>query len=357
MAGRFRRFRPSFSPCSRATASRWRCVRPTSSARPRSATTCSTKTRSTRIRRSTTTSSSSTSACSTSCPATSRRPTWSSTCRRRRTCCSKRLKERERRDAVAAEPCFAALPELNEAFNHFFFHYTATPAARGRNLADRSVLARRGARRSAAADPGHDARHALLRAPGREHVPPMRLDLGLSGRSRRSVQLMAWFKRVRKPIAAAGKSQSRTRGAVGQVSGVRAGHLQQGSGGQFARLPEVPSSLPAGPPDRLRLLFDDERGRSTIRACARPIPSTSSTPSPTRSGSRRRSASTGINGRRHLRHRPHRRRRDQRRRDGIRLHRRQHGRGRGRKDHARDRAGDRPAAAGRDRAAARAARA
>jgi deoxyadenosine/deoxycytidine kinase len=39
----------------------------------------------------------------------------------------KRLKERERRDPSPRNRIFPRLPELNEAFNHFFFHYTATP--------------------------------------------------------------------------------------------------------------------------------------------------------------------------------------------------------------------------------------
>ena len=46
-------------------------------------------------------------------------------------------------------------------------------------------------------------------------------------------------------------------------------------------------------------------------------------------------------GRGDLRHRTHRRHRDRRRRDGVRLHRRQHGRGRRREDHPAHRARDR----------------
>ncbi len=38
----------------------------------------------------------------------------------------RRLKDRERRDG-APRGLVNRLPELNEAFNHFFFHYTATP--------------------------------------------------------------------------------------------------------------------------------------------------------------------------------------------------------------------------------------
>jgi deoxyguanosine kinase len=39
----------------------------------------------------------------------------------------RRLKERERRDGKPRTTIVSRLPELNEAFNHFFFHYTATP--------------------------------------------------------------------------------------------------------------------------------------------------------------------------------------------------------------------------------------
>lgn len=39
----------------------------------------------------------------------------------------KRLKEREKREDVPRRAIPARLPELNEAFNHYFFHYTATP--------------------------------------------------------------------------------------------------------------------------------------------------------------------------------------------------------------------------------------
>jgi deoxyadenosine/deoxycytidine kinase len=40
----------------------------------------------------------------------------------------KRIKERARRsDSRAAGPSDAYIAELNEAYNHFFFHYTATP--------------------------------------------------------------------------------------------------------------------------------------------------------------------------------------------------------------------------------------
>jgi deoxyguanosine kinase len=39
----------------------------------------------------------------------------------------KRLRERERRDGRSRAAVLRRLSELNEAFNHFFFHYAATP--------------------------------------------------------------------------------------------------------------------------------------------------------------------------------------------------------------------------------------
>ena len=82
-----------------------------------------------------------------------RRPTSSSTCRRRPTCCARRIRDRARRaDADQPVPGDDYLAELNEAYNHFFFHYTRHAAARRRDLAARSQLGRRGGRRLAEAD-------------------------------------------------------------------------------------------------------------------------------------------------------------------------------------------------------------
>jgi deoxyadenosine/deoxycytidine kinase len=39
----------------------------------------------------------------------------------------KRLRDRERAEGRSRAAVLRHLPELNEAFNHFFFHYTATP--------------------------------------------------------------------------------------------------------------------------------------------------------------------------------------------------------------------------------------
>ena len=56
-----------------------------------------------------------------------RRPTSSSTCRRRPTCCASGCATRSAATAAPRAAILHRLPELNEAFNHFFFHYTATP--------------------------------------------------------------------------------------------------------------------------------------------------------------------------------------------------------------------------------------
>jgi deoxyadenosine/deoxycytidine kinase len=39
----------------------------------------------------------------------------------------RRLRERAKRDTAAAAPADDYVAQLNEAYNHFFFHYTATP--------------------------------------------------------------------------------------------------------------------------------------------------------------------------------------------------------------------------------------
>ena len=67
-------------------------------------------------------------------------------------------------EAVAFQPDDDYLRELNEAYHHFFFHYNADAAARGRNVAVRLRRQRRSARRSDQADPRHGPGDAVLRA-------------------------------------------------------------------------------------------------------------------------------------------------------------------------------------------------
>ena len=54
--------------------------------------------------------------------------------------------------------------ELNEAYNHFFFHYSAIAAPGRRNLAVRPDLGRGGRRRHRAPDTGDGEGHEILRA-------------------------------------------------------------------------------------------------------------------------------------------------------------------------------------------------
>ena len=162
-----RRCSRSSSTCSTATASSCRCGSRTSSRRPRSATTCSTRTRSSRISTSTTTSCSSTSGCTTCSRPTCRRPISSSTCRRPTEVLERRLRRDRTPDPNdeprVPDPVADYVKELNEAYQHFFFHYTATPLLVV-ETSDVDSRQRRRPRRTAAPD-GHDEpRHALLRA-------------------------------------------------------------------------------------------------------------------------------------------------------------------------------------------------
>ncbi len=169
---------------------------------------------------------------------------------------------------------------------------------------------------------------------------------------------MAWFKKTRKPIAAKRRQgEPRPGGPLGQVSRLRADHLQQGSRRQSERLPEVRAPLPV---DRrrasahaVRRRVDRTRSRSRLDRSA----AVHRHRNPYKSRLKAGFAATGLKDARHRRLRPHRRHRDDRRGAGVRLHRRQHGRRRRREDHARDRARDRRSAARWSSSAARAARA
>ena len=77
--------------------------------------------------------------------------------------------------ATRIEPDPGYLRELNEAYQHFFFHYTSHAAAGRRNLAARPGWQRRGPRRSDQADQRDGARHAVLRPEdvGATHASPV----------------------------------------------------------------------------------------------------------------------------------------------------------------------------------------
>ena len=69
-----------------------------------------------------------------------------------------------RRDGDVPLPDDDYMRELNEAYNHFFFHYNVVAAAGRRDLAARPLVGRRRGRRSGAADSSDGQGHALLRA-------------------------------------------------------------------------------------------------------------------------------------------------------------------------------------------------
>ena len=66
--------------------------------------------------------------------------------------------------ATLPQPDDDYLRELNEAYQHFFFHYTATPLLVVETSQFDPEYERRGARRPGAQITGHGQGHALLRA-------------------------------------------------------------------------------------------------------------------------------------------------------------------------------------------------
>ena len=120
-------FRRSCSSRWPATGSRAACGSRICSASCSSPTTCSTATRSTPTSTSTTTSCSSISGSTTSSPPTCRRPIWSSTSRPRSRSCAAGCASARRPIPARPLPAPDYIRELNEAYNHFFFHYTASP--------------------------------------------------------------------------------------------------------------------------------------------------------------------------------------------------------------------------------------
>ena len=163
--GPARRFRPSCSTCSRATGSRPRCgrrslqpdhdlrlpVRPGQDLRvpePRRqrAVHLPAAVRSARARRA--------AARSRDLPAGADRRPAAPRC----------ADARRDAEADALIPTTTYLRELNEAYHHFFFHYTATPLLVVETSQFDSDASDEVARRSDAADRGHGPGHAVLRA-------------------------------------------------------------------------------------------------------------------------------------------------------------------------------------------------
>ena len=146
---------------------------------------------------------------------------------------------------------------------------------------------------------------------------------------------MAWFKKTRKPIAAEGKAEPRAGRPVGQVSRLLAGHLQQGSRGQPERLPEVRAPLPRRRRRAAAHAVRRRRGPSTTAISRRPIRCNFTDTKPYKARLEAGVEATGLKDAVIVALGRHRRHRDDRGGAGIRVHRRQHGRGRRREDHAR----------------------
>ena len=163
---------------------------------------------------------------------------------------------------------------------------------------------------------------------------------------------MAWFKKTRKPIA---RRPRRKRAACRKACGSSVPAARRSSTTRTSR----PTSTSAR---SARITSGIERGRaaahavrrrrgpSTTRTCVStdPLNFTDTKPYSTRLEGRA-SRATGLKDAVIVASGAHRRHRDDRRRDGIRVHRRQHGRRGRREDHARASSAPSSAAAGRHR--------
>ena len=309
---------------------------------PRSATTCSSATRSTPTSTSTTTSCSSTSG-STSCWRSDvRAPDLVIYLQAPTDVLRRRLRERgTRQTPTSRRPGEDYIRELNEAYNHFFFHYTATPLL----VVETSQF---------------DLTWATRRSPiSNARFAPWARARATTSRTNAECKLsaMAWFKKTRKPIEPPPEKP---------VASPRGCGSSARRAAQIIYNKDLAANLSVCPKCAHHFRLSADRaaahavrrgvGRSTTRSWPRPTRCSSPTPSPTSERLESSIASHRPEGRGHrrppasidgieTRGRGH----------GVRLHRRQHGRGGRREDHARDRDGDRAAAAGRHRLAARAA--
>ena len=124
----------------------------------------------------------------------------------------RRVREHARANPDATRLDDGYLRELNEAYNHFFFHYAATPLLVVETSQFDLDVGRRGRRRPGTSARDHASRHAVLRpADERQQVIPAARGSrptpdGRVGRAtgvaaeHAKLHRMAWFKKVRKPI-------------------------------------------------------------------------------------------------------------------------------------------------------------
>ena len=168
----------------------------------------------------------------------------------------RRLRERERAESGArAQPGDDYLRELNEAYHHFFFHYTATPLLVVETSQFDLPWSDEALDDLDQADPEHGPRHALLRAadltPARRSrrtgsfLPAQPLDCTL-----RWYMLPSW-RGSRRPASRSSRrrtSQPGARRALGQVPGCAQIIYNKDLAANLQRLPEVRASLPARAP-------------------------------------------------------------------------------------------------------------
>ena len=216
----------------------------------------------------------------------------------------RRLRERERANPDLPSLDDDYVRELNEAYNHFFFHYTATPLlvvetsqfdlswgedALGdleRSAQDRwAAMARRyyGAPNRNPSNGRTIVAAIRDRQSYKSAIPDRRSALLYA-------PLMAWFKKVRKPIEALARQEPRAGRALGQMPFLRPGHLQQGSRRQPERLHR--SARHHFRPERLRAPADAVRrrvGGTRLRPARRPIRCSSPTRNRIGNASRRAS--------------------------------------------------------------------
>ena len=155
---------------------------------------------------------------------------------------------------------------------------------------------------------------------------------------------MAWFKKTRKPIAAAKDKPSRVpEGLWVKCPGCSQVIYNKDLATNLNVCPKCAHHFRLNAAERLRMLFDDGEWTEYDRGLVSTDPLKFTDTKPYRTRLKASIEATGLKDAVIVGRGPDRRHRDDRRRDGIRIHRRQHGRRGRREDHARHRTRHRPA--------------
>ncbi len=179
----------------------------------------------------------------------------------------KRVRERERREPSPRNRIFPRLPELNEAFNHFFFHYTATPllvvetsqidlswpdAALDDLLRQIQGMKRRDALlRAPAVTPGVCPASSPGVKPSSTDLPRLRVPCSLSNLWRGSSASGSPLPPRKKPVAC-------RRGCGSSVRSAAQAIYNKDLAANSHVCPKCSHHFRVGATDRLRLLFDGE---------------------------------------------------------------------------------------------------